>query len=371
MKVFLILLGILVLLCVGLCAAVGVLTRPRREGKDPFVPIGGMLVSDRFDYAAQRDRRLMRDPLVRLLQLLWLRTKKSDDANHAKQTPPAGVTEHCDLAYLPDGSRYHRLDVYHPADAAGALPVIIDVHGGGWMYGDKELNKLYCLALAARGYTVFNISYPLVPDVTADQQLRDLTRALQWVDAHLEDYPADRNDILLTGDSAGGMLASYLGVLAESAPLRSIFGAQAHGLRFGGVLLTSPVAYMRCKGAMGLYTAKMWGADFKKKPTCAYMNLDAILAFGTLPRTCLITSAGDVLAHEQTLRAAADLRAHGTECKLMDFGGDAGKQLPHVFTVLNPYNDIGRTTLDEALAWFRAAPQAAEEAAAHAPGQTE
>ena len=353
MHIFLIILGILLALAAALCIAVGVVTRPRREGKDPFVPIGAMLVSDAHDYAAQRDRRLMRDPVVRLLQLLWIRTAKSDDANHATQTPPEGITERCDLPYLPDGSRYHLLDVYYPAASSGKNPVIIDVHGGGWMYGDKELNKLYCLALASRGYTVFNISYPLVPDVTAEMQLRDLMCALQWIDAHLAEFPADRGDILLTGDSAGGMLAGYLGVLTGSEKLRSVFGAVSHSLRFKGLLLTSPVAYMEIKGLMGLYTPKMWGANYKTKPTYPYMNFDAILPFAQLPKTCLITSAGDVLAHTQTCRAAEDLRKRGVECKLMDFGGEAGKKLPHVFTVLNPYNDIGRATIDEALAWFR------------------
>ena len=84
MHIFLIILGILLALAAALCVAVGVVTRPRREGKDPFVPIGAMLVSDAHDYAAQRDRRLMRDPVVRLLQLLWTLKKRPDFATALK-----------------------------------------------------------------------------------------------------------------------------------------------------------------------------------------------------------------------------------------------------------------------------------------------
>ena len=328
-------------------------TQPRNEDAADMVPIGGMIRSDSYDYAALRDKKLSLSPVVKLMQLLWISTAKKDDSNHAAQTAPEGIAQILDIPYIDDGTRFHKLDVYYPENTTGKNPVIIDIHGGGWMYGDKELNKLYCLALASRGYTVFNISYRLVPDVTVNEQIGDVMAALGYIAEHLGEYPADPDDVLLTGDSAGGMLAAYAAALSSSDFLCDIFGTKRPGLSFKALLLTSPVPYMDDKGYMKIYTKKMWGSDCEKKATSAYMNFDSLLPYAEIPKTCLITSAGDILARKQTRRAYNDLTNKGVACKLMDFGGEEGKQLEHVFTVINPYNAVGRRTIDEALDFLR------------------
>ena len=65
-------------------------------------------------------------------------------------------------------------DAYYPAENDGKLPVIIDIHGGGWMYADKDLNIFYNQYLASRGFLVFSVSYRLVPSVAVPDQLRAL-----------------------------------------------------------------------------------------------------------------------------------------------------------------------------------------------------
>ena len=148
-------------------------------------------------------------PIVRIMELSWKQTEKADNARLATQSEPEGVTQINNLAYIDDGDRYHLLDVYYPENTEGKIPVIIDIHGGGWMYGDKELNKIYCLNLAKRGFVVFNISYRLAPGVTVNEQLQDCAYALKWISENMKDYPCDTDNIMLTGDSAGGQLSSY------------------------------------------------------------------------------------------------------------------------------------------------------------------
>ena len=54
------------------------------------------------------------------------------------------------------------LDVYRPKlNIKGKLPVIMSVHGGGWVYGDKDVYQWYCMNLAQRGFAVVNYSYRL------------------------------------------------------------------------------------------------------------------------------------------------------------------------------------------------------------------
>ena len=90
-----------------------------------------------------------------VLKLVWKNTERGDMKRLATQSAPVGVTEICDIPYINDGKWQHKLDVYFPENMENEkLPVIIDIHGGGWMYGDKELNKPYCLTIASKGNVV-------------------------------------------------------------------------------------------------------------------------------------------------------------------------------------------------------------------------
>lgn len=93
---------------------------------------------------------------LKLLDWWWNKqVLKSDQKRAAKLTKTAGVSAIKDLDYFGDGSKWHLMDVYRPNGTENEkLPVIIDIHGGGWMYGDKDLNEPYCEALAKRGFVV-------------------------------------------------------------------------------------------------------------------------------------------------------------------------------------------------------------------------
>ena len=288
--------------------------------------------------------------IMKAMDLFWKNVKKGDDARLAKQTEPEGIERICDIPYIDNGERLHLLDVYYPENAE-KLPVIIDIHGGGWMYGDKELNKMYCLNLAKRGFTVFNISYRLAPEVTVPEQLQDVMQALKWIQDNMKDYPCT-DDVMLTGDSAGGMLAAFSSCLVSSAKLREIFDTVNCDFNFRTVLLTSPCAYMNVGGYMGAYTKLFWG-DYKNKVYKDFMNFDALLPYAKLPPVFLITSSGDVLALKQTRRANEDLKKFGFETKLIDLPKFEGVNLPHVFSVLEPESKAGSWVIDKAITYFR------------------
>ena len=292
----------------------------------------------------------------KLCQGFWRITEKSDDKVHARQTVPEGVREIRDIPYIDDGTWQHKLDVYYPAEAADEkLPVIIDIHGGGWMYASKDLNYFYNMNLAKRGFCVFSISYTLVPDCLSPvEQLQDCAYALKWISENMADYPADSEHIMLTGDSAGGMLAGYTAALMNSPKLREIFGTVAYDMKLDALTLTSPVAYMDDKAWIGMYTRRMWGKGYKNKPTSKYMDFDKALDEAEdYPPTFLVTSSGDFLALKQTRRAAEDLRKRNIPCELMDWEKTDGKDLPHVFAVLEPALSPGVRTIDRTCEFFR------------------
>ncbi|MGN0463158.1 MAG: hypothetical protein ACI4GA_00455, partial [Acutalibacteraceae bacterium] len=117
--------------------------------------------------------------------------------------------------------------------------------------------------------------------------------------------------------------------------------------------LTSPVTDMNVAGPISVYTKAMWGEDYKEKPTYPYMNFSDIIDFGVLPPTCLVTSSGDFLALKQTRKTASLLKSKNIPVKLIDFDKFDGKDLPHVFSVLEPESKAGKLAIDTVIRFFR------------------
>ncbi len=294
------------------------------------------------------------DMLYKVFAKFWEGVKVGDDRLHATQVLPDGIKEHNDIPYTDSDSIYHLLDVYYPENADGTLPVIIDIHGGGWMYATKDLNKIYCEYLAARGFVVFNISYRLVPEVTVPVQLQDISRALKKIKEIMPLYPCDSTKIMLTGDSAGGQLAAFTAAIAASEELREHFDTEDHGLDFTCLTLTSPVAYMNEEFPMGLYCRMMWGEKSVKRSTSKYMNIDELLReTENFPPSLLVTSSGDFLGLKQTRKLFRALLEHSVDARLLDFPKFEGKNLPHVFGVLEPYSKAGKLYIDKMCQFFK------------------
>ncbi|MBQ3559181.1 MAG: alpha/beta hydrolase [Agathobacter sp.] len=134
--------------------------------------------------------------------------KRSDAKRDAGLVYPENVIRSENISYGPH--KMNVLDVYRPAGAAPKLPVIVSVHGGGWVYGDKELYSHYCLSLAQRGFVVVNFSYRLSPENKFPCHLEDTVKVFDWVKKNATRYGMDREHIFAVGDSAGGhILALY------------------------------------------------------------------------------------------------------------------------------------------------------------------
>ena len=213
------------------------------------------------------------------------------------------------------------------------------------------------MELANKGYCVFSISYRLVPDVTVYEQIKDCTDALAYINSNMKNYPANKKTVMLTGDSAGGQLALYSTILNNNPDAREIFGTVDTKLNIKCLLLTSPVTYAKSGGWFSIYTKKMWGEDYKTKAAYNYMDLDEIMELANnMPPTYFITSSGDTLAHDQTVNAYNYFADKGYECEIQDFTDlRDGKKLPHVFSVLDPFDEYGQKAINNALDYYQKA----------------
>lgn len=124
-----------------------------------------------------------------------------------------GVSILRDLPYLPTRSRAHLLDVYRP-NVAASVPAVLYLHGGAFSMLSKDTHRVMALALASRGYTVFNINYRLGPEHLYPAQLEDAASALHWMLDNAERHGADPSRVVLAGESAGANLVTALAYVA-------------------------------------------------------------------------------------------------------------------------------------------------------------
>ena len=105
------------------------------------------------------------------------------------------------------------LDAYCADDGKTDKPIMIYIHGGGWIQGTREAHAYYSKVFAKHGYVVFSLDYDLSSPERhlAETTELQLTEAFAWVKNHAADFGADIAKLYLTGGSAGGNLALELG----------------------------------------------------------------------------------------------------------------------------------------------------------------
>ena len=128
-----------------------------------------------------------------------------------------------DLPYG-NGHERHVLDVYRPAAGCANAPVLLQIHGGGWVFGNKHEQALPLIYhLAARGWIVVTPNYRLSPKARFPDHLVDCKRALAWIRQNVAGYGGDPSFIAVTGGSAGGHLTALVALTANDRRLQPGF----------------------------------------------------------------------------------------------------------------------------------------------------
>lgn len=255
---------------------------------------------------------------------------EGDDRRDAGLVTPDDILRYDDIVYGTD-PRWQSLDVYRPKAAAGKLPVIVSVHGGGWVYGDKERYQYYCMDLAQRGFAVINYTYRLAPEHLFPAPMEDTNMVFHWVMENAEEYGLDTGNIFAVGDSAGAnMLGLYTAVCtnADYAAKYSFtppenFVPKAIGLTCG--------TYSMKKGekqnsALMAEFMPNGGTEDEQAMLDVISNINE-----HFPPVFFMTCTGDFL-HEEALNLAAALQKHRVP-HVYRFYGDAKTELGHVFHV--------------------------------------
>lgn len=263
------------------------------------------------------------------------------DTNRLKaKTPVQDITVFSDIPYQATENKFHLLDVYAPK-SENPLPIIVDIHGGAWIYGTKDINKHYCMTLASHGFVVVNISYRLISegnDGTFPNILEDIFSAFNWVEKNINNYNGDLNNVFLTGDSAGAHLAS----LALSVLTTESFASKLNvstTLQFRACALTCGVADIEAYNKplpLFRYLFKLFLGDnykdssFLKHLTIKNNNVE------DFPPMFLNTADGDYMK-KQVLKFYDILKARcKNEVELCYIKKPTKNKLIHVYNVLYP-----------------------------------
>jgi len=287
----------------------------------------------------------------------WEFIRKMDAKRLSKQSDPEKVTVISDIPYIKDAERPNYLDIYYPEGTDKALPTIIDIHGGGWMYGNKELNKKYCMHLATRGFTVVNINYHLVQEKRFPRQLQDIFAALNWVYDNAKDYYIDLNRVFLTGDSAGGHLASMTMALMYNDEVKKLLNIdtkidiKAGGLTCG-VYDFDKYKFPK-KTIFSSYKNVILGEKFKGSKYGNILTFNDVYT-GKMPPLYLVSSKEDIIG-EQTLNFAKYCEEKGINHTLRFYDKGKTNKLIHVFPITFPLYEESVAVNDEMCKFFLSA----------------
>jgi len=124
------------------------------------------------------------------------------------------------INYVSPGGSNTQLDVFQPdTPVTPGFPTIVNVHGGGWVSGDKSDVNAFCAQLARRGFPVVNINYTLATRAAQShpQAVKDIKAAIRWVRSSASLPFNLPRAIIVSGSSAGGHLAMMVGATNNTA----------------------------------------------------------------------------------------------------------------------------------------------------------
>ena len=254
---------------------------------------------------------------------------------------PRNVDSVENISYAED-DKWHLLDVYRPRKATGPLPVIVNIHGGAWVYGDKKVYAPYCMYLASRGFAVINASYRLAPRHIFPAPLEDVGKMVEWVFHHADEYGLDLSNLFFVGDSAGAHLATaYTAIQLNEAYAKSFPGIKvAKSFIPKGLLLNCGVFDMEAEWKKG---EKPTVEAVKQMSPAQYITSD-------FPPVHLTTSNGDFL-RKHSYRLKEVLEKKGVEVVFKEYG-EKKKPQGHVFH-LNLKNKVGQQCNEDQIQYIR------------------
>ncbi len=279
--------------------------------------------------------------------------QKGDDIRDADLTTPDYVERVDDILYGEDPI-WQKLDLYRPKERTEEkLPVIVSIHGGGWVYGDKERYQYYCMSLVKHGFAVVNFTYRLAPEFQFPAALEDTNLVAEWIMKHAEEYQLDTDHIFGVGDSAGAhMLGLYASICTNAEYAKQYDFQVPEGFAWKAVALNCGAYQITISGEEQDFTGQLMSELLPEKGSDEELKKINVIEHvsESFPPVFLMTSNGDFLKADAPL-----LMAKLMECQVphvFHFYGDKDTMLYHVFH-LNMKTEIAEECNKEECDFFK------------------
>ncbi len=245
-----------------------------------------------------------------------------------------------DIEYGRASGESLRLDAHIP-DGTGPFPMVVMVHGGGWMTGDKHKDITVVLEPLTKSgeFTWFSINYRLAPTNHWPACFEDVQTAIRWAKAHAAEYKGDPQRMALMGYSAGGQLACLAAVQAkEDTRVQAVVGFSPP---------TDMVADTERRGGLSKSLQALFGRETADDSTRALlMEMSAInyVKPGLPPFLFVQGDADKTVPYDQTLAFMSKLKDNGVANDIVTIKG-----APHRITEWDKFDPSYKEKL---VAWL-------------------
>ena len=253
---------------------------------------------------------------------------------------PEEVTEIKDVSYVDDNEPGHKLDIFVRMDGT-KKPVLIDIHGGGFISEDKAMNRLFGNYMAKLGFVVFELNVRLAyPEWTVFDQIEDIDKGVRFALRCASEYEGDTDQLYIAGHSSGGVLAFAECMLSSSTEMLADFGLKERSYKYKGLITDC--------GLMHFYKSSIayWGMrkmifpkHYKEDKRYKYLTAENNEFIQKLPKAALLTNSKDVLK-KMTYYFDGVLKQKGVEHRLFEYGKDG-----HTGIIFKPYTDENQAVL--------------------------
>ena len=244
-----------------------------------------------------------------------------------------GYDKKLGIPYVENGDPAQVLDIYYADSTNRRDAVLIDIHGGFYIAGQKEGNRDFASIFLGEGFDVVLVEYRLNDGVLdVSDELSDCASALDYLTAHAEELGLNKDKMFLTGDSAGGHLALYMaeGAADSSVPIRPKKFSAA------GVLINCPAYDFGSFGNADAYSDgfKKWfvGPRYKDRPYLESLSPRTFI--GGLEAPLFLSTCTHDFIRSQSLLLKKDCDALRKAITFVDIAAD-DKKVGHIHNVTN------------------------------------
>ena len=271
------------------------------------------------------------------------------------------ITVEKNYVYKEGYGKYTAADLFYKPGLP-SYPVLVNVHGGGFVKGDKVHRKALCCEFAREGYFVYNVNYRLAPQYAFPAGVEDVVDALDKLPELAEKFPLDLSTVVLTGDSAGafysaaGVLSSTSEAYRRAANVRTPKVVPTAYMGFCGAYRLEDLLFMKTPLnvsydiADALFHGKFHGNTdtIKSQPHFAATNLVSYVD-ERFPKTFLLYSKSNTFCGGQGELLSEKLRNSGVQTEEFIARGKKDGHCFHLF----PFHKTTPAVMERAKAFLR------------------